>query len=132
MAAKGTYRSSHVWIWMLGCLLATLLVFPTLTPVAEADSGERMGQPAATSTIISPSDGTFFAGEYRSAEPYVTVGSKLETGTIVGNVEVWGQLHPVYSMLRGTVVEVLVDDDTTVKAWQPLFKVQVDKEPTPS
>jgi hypothetical protein len=35
-------------------------------------------------------------------------------------------------MLRGTVVEVLINDDAMVKAWQPLFKVQVEEEPTPA
>ena len=125
-------RQSKIWVWMFVCALAMLLVLPMLTRVAGADSGEPRGQPAATTDIISPSSGTFFAGAYRGAEPYVSVGSKVEPGTVVGNVEVWGILHPVYSMLRGTVVEVLINDDAIVEAWQPLFNVQVEKEPTPA
>lgn len=132
MTAIQTIRCRQVWVWMLVSLLATFLVLPVLTRVAGADSGMPRVQPAATTYIISPSSGTFFSGAHRGAEPYVNVGSKVETGAVVGNVEVWGQLHPVYSMLTGTVVEVLVNDDTMVKTWQPLFKVQIAKEPTPA
>jgi biotin carboxyl carrier protein len=127
-----TIRRPQVWVWMLVSLMAMLLVLPVVTRVAGADSGTPREQPAATTYIISPSSGTFLAGAHPGAEPYVSVGSKVETGTVLGNVEVWGQLHPVQSMLTGTIVEVLVNDDTMVKTWQPLFKVQVAKEPTPA
>lgn len=132
MTAMKTTRRYQFWVWTLVSLLAMFLVLPVLTRVAGANSGEPRKQPAARMYIVSPSTGTFFAGAHRGAEPYVGVGSKLETGTIVGNVEVWGQLHPVYSMLRGTVVEVLVNDDAMVKTWQPLFKVQVEEAPSPA
>ena len=132
MTAIQTTRQSQLWAWMFVCLLAMFLVLPMLTRVAGADSVEPKAQPAATGYIISPSSGTFFAGAYRGAEPYVSVGSKVETGTIVGSIEVWGKMHPVYSMLRGEVVEVMINDDATVEAWQPLFKVQVEKELTPA
>jgi acetyl-CoA carboxylase biotin carboxyl carrier protein len=108
-----------------------LMVLAVLTRVAASAPVEVTGQPVSD-YILSPSSGTFVAGAYRGAEPYVSVGSRVETGTVVGNIEVWGKLHPVTSMVRGTVIEVLITDDTAVETWQQLFKIQVAPEPTPA
>jgi acetyl-CoA carboxylase biotin carboxyl carrier protein len=124
-------RHSQVWEWTLICLLAMLLVLAVLTRVAGATSDEPPAEPVTT-YIVSPSSGMFVAGSYRGAEPYVSIGSRLELGTVVGNVEVWGRLHPVYSMVRGTIVEVLVFDDALILPKQPLFKVQIETEPMPT
>ena len=131
MTAIQPIRHSQVWIWMLACLLAMFLVLAVLTRVAGADPSEPKEEPVPA-YIVSPFTGAFVAGEYRGAEPYVTVGSSLEPGTTVGNVEVWGKLHPVYSMVRGTVMEVLAADDTLVVPRQPLFRVQIEVEPIPA
>ena len=132
MTAIRVTRNSELWDWMLISLLAMFLVLQVLTRVAGADSGGPGKQPAATTYLVSPFNGTFISGAHRGAEPYVSAGSKLEPGTVVGNVEIWGQLHPVHSMVSGTIVEVLVSDDAMVKTWQPLFKVQVEVEPPPA
>jgi acetyl-CoA carboxylase biotin carboxyl carrier protein len=131
MATVQPIRHSEVWVWMLVCLLSMFLVLAVLTRVAGADSGEPQEKPATT-YIISLADGTFVAGAYHGAEPYVGVGSRLETGTVVANVKVWRKLHPVSSMVRGTIVEVLVVDGTMVVTGQALFKVQIEAEPTPA
>jgi biotin carboxyl carrier protein len=131
MIAVKTIRHSQVWVWIFVCLLAAFLVLAVLVRVAAANDDEPRVEPVAT-YIVSPSNGTFIAGEYRGADPCVSVGSSLELGTIVGNVEVWGRLHPIHSMSRGTVVEVLVFDDALIEARQPLFKVQIETEPTPT
>ena len=110
---------------------APVLVLVVLTRVAGAAPGDPPKEPVAA-YIVSPLAGTFVSGEYRAAEPYVTVGSALEHGTVVGNIQVWGKLHPVYSMMRGTVMEVLAFDDSMVVPRQPLFKVQIETEPEPA
>jgi acetyl-CoA carboxylase biotin carboxyl carrier protein len=116
---------------MLAWILAMLMVLAVLTRVAASAPVEVTGQPVSD-YILSPFSGTFIAGAHRGAEPYVSVGSKVETGTVVGNIEVWGKLHPVTSMVRGTVIEVLITDDANVETWQQLFKIQVEPEPTPA
>ena len=128
MTATQMTRHSDVLAWMLIYLLAVLLVLVALTRVAAATAGELPEKPVET-YIVSPGDGVFVAGAYRGAEPYVSAGSQLEPSTVVGNVEIWGRLQPVYSMLRGTVVEVLVGDEAVVVTGQPLFTVQSEPEP---
>lgn len=131
MATIQSIRHSEVWVWMLVCLLAMFLVLAVLTRVAGADPGEPLDKPVPT-YIVSPATGTFVAGAYRGAEPYVSIGSRLEPGSVVGNIEVWGKLQPVYATVRGTVIEVLVIDEAMVTTRQPLFKVQIEVEPTPA
>ncbi|MBC8351208.1 MAG: hypothetical protein H8E66_04430 [Planctomycetes bacterium] len=131
MTAVQSIRHSQVWVWTLICLLAMLLVLAVLTRVAGADSSDPPKEPVTT-YIVSPISGTFVAGQYRGAESYVAIGNKLEPDTVVGNVEVRGRLHPVHSMLSGTVVEVLVVDQSLVAPRQPLFKVQIETGPTPA
>ena len=124
-------RHSQVLVWTLICLLALLLVLAVLTRVAGATPGEPPPE-AVTTYIVSPLNGVFVAGAYRGAEPCVAVGSKVEPGTLVGNVEIWGRLSPICSTVRGTVVEVLIFEDALVVPKQPLFKIQIDAEPTPT
>jgi acetyl-CoA carboxylase biotin carboxyl carrier protein len=107
------------------------LVLAVLTRVAGAEPDEPQDEPVPT-YIVSPSTGTFVAGAYRGAEPYVSIGSRLEPGNVVGNVEVWGKLQPVYATVGGTVIEILVVDEAMVTTRQPLFKVQIEAEPTPA
>ncbi len=130
MTTVQSIRHSQVLVWTLICLLAVLLVVTVLARVAGADAGEPPKQPVTT-YIVSPISGTFVAGEYRSAEPFVAIGSEVEPATVVGNIEFWGRLHPVQAMVSGTVVEILVTDDTLVTSRQPLFKVEIETEPTP-
>jgi biotin carboxyl carrier protein len=131
MATVQPVRHSQVWIWTLIGLLALFLVLVVLKRVAGAEPIDPQPDPVAA-YIVSPSTGMFVAGPYRGAAPYVGVGSELEPGTVVGNVEVWGKLHPVYSMVSGRVLEVLAPDDAMVVTRQPLFRVQIDVEPTPA
>ena len=78
-------RHSELWVWMLVCLLAMFLVLAVLTRVAGAEPDEPQDEPVTT-YIVSPSTGTFVAGAYRGSEPYVSIGSLLEPGSVVGNV----------------------------------------------
>jgi len=131
MTATEPVYKSQVWVWVLVCVLAIVLVLAVLVRVARGDSGEPQDAPVAV-YIVSPSNGTFVAGPYQGAEAYVSIGSQLEPGTIVGNVEVWGKLQPVTSTVRGTVVEILVFDGAMVEARQSLLKIQIEAEVTPT
>ena len=122
-------RHSEAWIWILICLLALFLVLVVLIRVARGDSGDPPKEPVAT-YIVSPSTGTFVAGEYRGAEPFVGIGSRIVPGKVVGKVEVWGRLQPIRATMRGTVTEILVVDEAMVTTRQALFKIQLETDPT--
>lgn len=127
MTSAQSIRHSLVLVWTLICVLALLLILAVLTRIAGATSDEPPLKPATT-YIVSPHSGVFVAGSYRGADAEVTVGSKLEPGTVVGSVEVWGKLHPIHSTVRGTVIEVLNFDEELVTPRQSLFKVEIEPD----
>ena len=125
-------RQPHAAIyWTLIWMLAVVLVFLVMTRTAGADDAVEPKQPAPA-TIVSPFSGAFSAAPYSGAEPYVSVGSKVEPGDLVGHIEVCGRLTPVYSLLSGTIAEVLANDGDVVDSGQPLFSVRMKViEPSP-
>ena len=131
MTNAQSIRHSQVVVWTLICVLTLLLVLAVLTRLAGATSDEPPIKPVTT-YIVSPFNGVFVAGAYRGADAEVTIGSKVEPGTVMGSVEVWGKLHPIHSTVRGTVIEVLVFDDALVTARQSLFKIQIESNSPPA
>jgi acetyl-CoA carboxylase biotin carboxyl carrier protein len=128
VAVRTMRQESWLWAWLLAALLSLLLVLAVLTRVAGARPEDPPRSPPA-GYIVCPVEGLFLAGPHPGAEPYVSEGSPVEPGTVVGQVEVWGKLHPVHSMVRGVVIEVLVASDLLVEMGQPLFKVRLESEP---
>jgi biotin carboxyl carrier protein len=130
MSVVQPIRRSEVWLWLVVGLFAAFLVLVALVRVAGANPAGPKAEPKEA-YIVSPLHGSFIAGKYPGAEPYVHVGSPLELGTVVGNIEVWGRLYPVRSMMRGSVLEVQAFDGAVVAAGQHLFKVQIESKPSP-
>jgi len=73
--------------------------------------------------IKSPIIGTFYRRPSPDKEPFINVGDKIETGSVVGIVEAMKLFNEIESELSGTVVKVLVDDMSPVEYDQPLFLV---------
>jgi acetyl-CoA carboxylase biotin carboxyl carrier protein len=90
-------------------------------------------QPAATSassadgpniTVIkSPMVGTFYARANPKAEPYVKVGDRVDTTTVVCIIEAMKVFNEIPAEVRGKIVAVLCEDSEAVEFDKPLFKV---------
>ena len=86
-------------------------------PVAAPD-------PAADGKFIkSPIIGTFYSSPAPEKPPFVTVGSKINKGSVVCIGESMKLMHEITSDFDGTVEEVLVSDGEAVEFDQPLFRV---------
>lgn len=74
-------------------------------------------------TVKSPMIGTF----YRSAGPdkpaFAEVGSPIKAGSTVCIIEAMKLFNEIESEVSGTVVKVLVNDNTPVEYDQPLFLI---------
>lgn len=68
--------------------------------------------------------GAFYRAPRPDLPPYVDVGSTVEADTTVGLIEAMKIFTGVTAGLRGTVVEVLVEDGQFVEYGQPLFQVR--------
>ena len=89
-------------------------------------------QPAAASSpadaanivlIKCPMVGTFYSRPNPKAEPYVKVGDRVDTSTVVCIVEAMKVFNEIPAEVRGKIVAILASDGEGVEFDKPLFKV---------
>ncbi len=75
-------------------------------------------------TIKSPMIGTF----YRRAAPdkpnFVEIGTQIEQGKVLCVIEAMKLFNEIEAEVKGTIVKVLVEDNSPVEYDQPLFLVE--------
>ncbi|NCU16783.1 acetyl-CoA carboxylase biotin carboxyl carrier protein [Pallidibacillus pasinlerensis] len=76
--------------------------------------------------ITSPMVGTFYRKPNPDAEPYVKVGDKVNSDTIVCIVEAMKLFNEIEAEVEGEIVEILVEDGQLVEFGQPLFLVKTN------
>ncbi|HEX5104704.1 MAG TPA: acetyl-CoA carboxylase biotin carboxyl carrier protein [Pirellulaceae bacterium] len=90
------------------------------------------GQPAAAgpaadgpniAVIKCPMVGTFYSRPNPKAEPFVKVGDRVDTSTVVCIIEAMKVFNEIPAEVRGKVVAVLANDGEGVEFDKPLFKV---------
>jgi acetyl-CoA carboxylase biotin carboxyl carrier protein len=101
----------------------TLSAAPSGSAAQPAAAGE--GQAGEGFAFIrSPMVGTF----YRSAAPdvaaFVEVDSKVSENSVICIIEAMKVMNEIQAEVKGTVVEILVDNGQPVEYGQPLFKVR--------
>ncbi|MCX7622706.1 MAG: biotin/lipoyl-containing protein [Thermomicrobium sp.] len=74
--------------------------------------------------IVAPLKGIFYRAPRPGAEPFVDVGSQVQEDTVVAIIEVMKLMHSVQAGVRGTIVEVCVENGQAVDRGQPLFLVR--------
>lgn len=96
-------------------------------PVAEAtqnDVVEQVEEDENIEEIVSPMVGTFYRKPSPESDPYVDVGDKVSSTTVVCIVEAMKLFNEIEAETTGEIVEVLVGDGELVEFGQPLFKVK--------
>ena len=76
--------------------------------------------------IKSPIVGTFYAKPTPDSEPYVEVGSTVNSQTIVCIIEAMKVMNEIKAETSGTIADVLVNDGQAVEYGQVMFKVRPD------
>lgn len=74
--------------------------------------------------IVSPVPGTFFRRPEPNADPFVSEGQAVKSGDTVCLIEVMKNFHNVPAGVDGTVVEFLVEDETTVGPGQAVAVIE--------
>jgi acetyl-CoA carboxylase biotin carboxyl carrier protein len=75
-------------------------------------------------TIDAPMVGTFYRAESPGAEPFVEVGTEVQTGTVVCLIEVMKMMNSVQAGVAGTIVEICAENAQLVESGEPLFRVE--------
>ncbi len=93
------------------------VVPPAATPPA--------APPADVKYITSPMVGTFYRSPSPESPPYVDVGQEVGEETVCCIIEAMKVMNEIKAELKGTVVEVLVENAKPVEFGQKLFAVRV-------
>jgi acetyl-CoA carboxylase biotin carboxyl carrier protein len=101
---------------------------PAASPAPSAAPAAQPGaEPAAVESglfIKSPTVGTFYSAPNPDDPPFVTVGKKVQTDTVVCIVEAMKVFNQIAAEVDGTIVEILVNNGDPVEFGQSLYRVQ--------
>ncbi len=93
---------------------------------AAGDSAAGAQQDEGLVDVTSPMVGTFYEGPSPDSEPYVEVGSPVDSQTVVCIIEAMKVMNEIKAEVSGTVVKILAKNGEAVEYGQPLFKVRPD------
>jgi acetyl-CoA carboxylase biotin carboxyl carrier protein len=94
---------------------------PATTPAApsEAAPAESRGE-----VIASPMVGTVYLQAQPGADPFVSVGDRVEAGQTLMIIEAMKTMNPIPATRTGRIVEILVGDAQPVEFGEPLVVVE--------
>jgi acetyl-CoA carboxylase biotin carboxyl carrier protein len=75
--------------------------------------------------VKSPIVGTFYSSPSPEAEPFVAVGSRVETGQVLCIIEAMKLMNEIESDAAGEVVQVFVENGHPVEYGEALFGIRV-------
>jgi acetyl-CoA carboxylase biotin carboxyl carrier protein len=74
--------------------------------------------------VKAPLTGIFYSSPAPGSAPFVTAGSEVAVGTVIGLIEAMKLFNEIKSDLAGRVVRVVAETGSLVKAKQPLIEVE--------
>ena len=78
----------------------------------------------AGATIAAPSFGVVHLSASAGAEPFVTLGQRVEVGQPLCVIEAMKVFTPLEAEAAGTIAAILVEGGAEVTAGQPLFRLK--------
>ncbi len=89
-------------------------------PVEEAVSAEK----SEGHEITSPLVGTFYTSASPEAEPFVSVGTHVKKGQVLGIIEAMKLMNEIESDCDGVVEKILIGNEEMVEYGQTLFVIK--------
>ena len=94
-------------------------------PAAPAASASAAGgDEAGVIYVKSPMVGTFYKAASPESKPFAEVGAKITETSVVCIIEAMKIMNEIQSEVKGTIVEILVENGQPVEYGQKLFKVK--------
>ncbi|MDD6213574.1 MAG: acetyl-CoA carboxylase biotin carboxyl carrier protein [Clostridiales bacterium] len=96
------------------------------TSVQTMTAAEEMSSPVSSSdeVVSSPLVGVFYTSPAEGEDPFVTVGSRVKKGQILGIIETMKLMNELESEMDGEITEILVENEQVVEYGQPLFRIR--------
>ena len=74
--------------------------------------------------IASPLVGTFYRASSPDADPFVSVGTRVNKDTVVCIIEAMKVMNEIKAETSGVIKKILVENATAVQFGQPMFLVE--------
>jgi len=114
---------------------ASALPAPTLVAAAPAADAATPAPPAAAPApepepeppghvITSPIVGTFYSAPSPDAEPYVSIGDRVQKGQVVCIIEAMKLMNEIESDVSGVVQKIYPENAQPIEFGEPLFSVK--------
>lgn len=75
-------------------------------------------------SVTSPMVGVFYSSSAENARPYVSIGDKVEKGTVLCIIEAMKLMNEISSEYSGTVLEICVTNGQMVEYGTELFRIK--------
>ncbi|MDP1581711.1 MAG: acetyl-CoA carboxylase biotin carboxyl carrier protein [Candidatus Didemnitutus sp.] len=95
------------------------------TPGAATAAGDTAADETGFVYVKSPMVGTFYRSPSPENPAFVEVNTKVEEKSVVCIIEAMKIMNEIQSEVKGTVVELLVENGQPVEYGQRIFKVKV-------
>jgi acetyl-CoA carboxylase biotin carboxyl carrier protein len=96
-------------------------------PAAPAPGAQGGGESQAGegfAFIRSPMVGTFYRSAAPDVPPFIEVNAKVTENSVICIIEAMKVMNEIQAEVKGTIVEILVENGQPVEYGQPLFKVR--------
>ena len=122
VANPGPSRGSAERPVAAGASARTTALSVPIHPGAEAETAASEDQDLHI--ITSPIVGTFYRAPSPTAEPFVRIGSTVESDTIVCVIEAMKLMNEIQAETSGEVAKIYVENGQPVEYGQPLFGIK--------
>ena len=101
------------------------MMLPVAAPIpAATPAATPAAAPVPEGTEVkSPMIGTFYLKPSPDAEPFVEVGAKVDADTVVCIIEAMKVMNEIKAEVKGTIIEVLMEEGKPVEYGQGLFRI---------
>ena len=97
---------------------------PAAAPAAAAEPAAPAAEDASIIYVKSPMVGTFYRSPSPESKMFAEVGTKITETSVVCIIEAMKIMNEIQSEVKGTVIEVLIENGQPVEYGQKLFKVK--------
>ena len=95
---------------------------PVAVPLT-ASGARKLSTQSAMQTMKAPMAGVFYQSPSPDAEPFVSIGQKVDVGDVLCIIESMKMMNEVTATASGTIEEVFVTNAEAVSTGIPLFAI---------
>lgn len=98
---------------------------PPTQPMSSESAASASDAVAVDEVVIkAPMVGTFYSSPKPGDPPFVTVGDEVEEASVLGIVEVMKLMNNIQAKVKGTVTQILVENEQAVEYGQPMMVIK--------